>query len=204
MAEGRTRGPSPEKTARTRAAIVGAAMGEFLEHGFAAATMSGVAQRAGLAKGTLYRYFDTKEALFAGLVRDVATSPLREVERLPLLPGERVGAYLRRTLLPAVRIIEAAGRADVARLVLAEGRRFPALVEIYRREVYQAFIGHIRDVAELAFRRGEIGDDALVRFPYLLAGPLWIGMVHNGVIDPDHPIDIGAMFGAQLDLLFGR
>ena len=67
--EVRTRGPSPEKTAQTRRAIVSAALAEFLENGFANATMESVARRAGVAKGTPYRYFPTKEALFSGVVQ---------------------------------------------------------------------------------------------------------------------------------------
>ncbi|MCK9910310.1 TetR/AcrR family transcriptional regulator, partial [Microbacteriaceae bacterium K1510] len=45
----RTRGPSPEKTAQTRRTIISAALAEFLDKGFADATMEGVARRAGLA-----------------------------------------------------------------------------------------------------------------------------------------------------------
>ena len=73
--EVRHRGPSPEKTAQTRRAIVGAALAEFLEKGFADATMESVARRAGVAKGTPYRYFPTKEALFSGVVHRRLRAP---------------------------------------------------------------------------------------------------------------------------------
>jgi AcrR family transcriptional regulator len=200
----RTRGPSPEKTARTRAAIIEAAMAEFLESGFAATTMAGIARRAGLAKGTPYLYFETKEALFAGIVRDVITNPLGNAEHQEIGPAEGVADYLRRTLLPVMRAIEPGGRASVARLVIAEGMKFPFLSEIYRREVYNPFIEHIRRCARLAHDRGELAEDSLVWHPHLLAAPLWIGMVHNGVIDPSHPIDIGDLFEAQIALCFGK
>lgn len=198
----RTRGPSPQKTARTRAAIIAAAMAEFLENGFAAATIAGIARRAGLAKGTLYLYFETKEALFAGIVEDIITNPLRDVERQDIAAGETVADYFRRTLLPAMRDIEQAGRAAVARLVIAEGNKFPFLIEVYRREVYDPFIAHIRAFAHLAHQRGELGDDTLVRQPHLLVAPLWIGMIHNGIINAGHPVDIGELFEAQIRLCF--
>ena len=65
----RRRGTSPEKTAQTRQAIVDAALAEFVEKGFADATIESVAKRAGVAKGLIYRYFEAKEALFSAVVQ---------------------------------------------------------------------------------------------------------------------------------------
>ena len=53
----------------TRERILDAALGVFSEKGFHVATMDEVADRAGLGKGTLYRYFANKETLFNELVR---------------------------------------------------------------------------------------------------------------------------------------
>lgn len=198
----RRRGPSPEKTARTRAAIVEAAMAEFLERGYQAATMAGVARRAGLGKGTIYLYFPTKEALFAGIVRDIVTNPLKEAEAQDIGADETVGAYLRRTLVPVMHRIESSGRAAVARLILAEGARFPLLAEVYREEVFHPLIDHIRRLAERAIARGEPGGEILARHPHLVLAPLWVGMVNNGVIAPQQPVDIGGLFEASLDLIF--
>ncbi|PWR17841.1 TetR/AcrR family transcriptional regulator [Zavarzinia compransoris] len=198
----RRRGPSPEKTARTRAQVVQAAMAEFLDQGYSAATMAGVARRAGLAKGTLYLYFPTKEALFAGIVRDIVTNPLQEAEAQAIGAEETVADYFRRTLVPVMRRIESSGRAAVARLILAEGARFPVLAEVYREEVFHPLVDHIRLHAARAIARGEPGGEILARHPHLLIAPLWVGMVNNGVIAPDRPLDIGAMFEASLDLIF--
>jgi len=198
----RTRGLSPEKTARTRAILVQAAMTEFFANGFARTTMSKVAARAGLAKGTTYLYFPTKEALFAGVVRDVIINPLEEAERQEILSEESVGAYLRRTLLPVMRRIEVSGRASVARLVLAEGAQFPFLVDVYHKEVYGPLLRHAQRCGRMAFERGEISSEALVRFPQILVGPLWVGMIHNGILDRENPVDIGDMFETYIDLVF--
>lgn len=53
----------------TRERILEAALGVFSEKGFHVATMDEVADRAGVGKGTLYRYFANKETLFNELVR---------------------------------------------------------------------------------------------------------------------------------------
>src|SRR3712207_8050843 len=44
--------------------IVDAALAVFAEKGFAATRLEEVAARAGISKGTIYLYFDSKEALF--------------------------------------------------------------------------------------------------------------------------------------------
>lgn len=198
----RTRGPSPEKTARTRAAIIDAAMVEFLERGFSGATMAGVARRAALAKGTPYLYFEGKEALFAAIVRNVVTQTLVELEGRPMLPEERLGDYLRRTLVPLMRNFEPSGRAKVAQLVLTEGTRFPELAEVYRREVFEPMHELVRHHARLAPELPEPLRRTLVDFPQMLFGPLWVGMVQNGILGSPHPVDMGEMFARQIDLLF--
>src|SRR2546425_1622273 len=50
--------------------IVAAALELFAERGFAATKLADVARRAGVTKGTLYLYFDSKEALFKAMVRE--------------------------------------------------------------------------------------------------------------------------------------
>jgi TetR/AcrR family transcriptional regulator, regulator of autoinduction and epiphytic fitness len=201
--EPRARGPSPEKTAQTRSAIVGAAFSELLEKGFANTTMDAVAKRAGVAKGTPYRYFLTKEALFEGVVREKIAGIL-DVDPANRSAGESVEAFLRRTILVAVHDIERKGRAAIARLVLAEGGRFPALVEIYRREMLDPLLAQIKVLATAARADGELVNDRLIEYPDLLIAPIWYGIIYNGLLDRDHPLEIGALFEAQLDLIFQR
>lgn len=52
-----------------RRRIMQAAMQTYIRHGFHAAKMSDIATAAGLAKGTLYLYFNSKEALTTALVK---------------------------------------------------------------------------------------------------------------------------------------
>ncbi|WP_280993065.1 TetR/AcrR family transcriptional regulator [Ochrobactrum sp. 19YEA23] len=182
--------------------IIRSAMREFLDKGYANATMAGIAERASLAKGTAYRYFDTKEDLFAGIVRDIVTNPLGEIENFPIRPDERVSDYCKRTMIPVMRTIEDKGRATVARLVLAEGHAFPYLTEVYRTEVYEPFLERICWLIDVAEERGELKGTILKTYPHLLTAPVWMGIVHNGLLGQDNLIDTATMFEAQVDLLF--
>src|SRR5438552_1112327 len=53
-----------------RRQIMEGARAVFLDQGFDAASMGEIARRAGVSKGTLYVYFDSKEALFEAIFED--------------------------------------------------------------------------------------------------------------------------------------
>src|SRR3954453_499393 len=60
--------------------IVKAALEVFAETGFAAAKLDDIARRAGVSKGALYLYFETKEEIFRAVV-DQAIAPNMQVIR---------------------------------------------------------------------------------------------------------------------------
>ena len=200
----RTRGPSPEKTALTRQQILTAARAELLEYGFASATMARVAHRAGLAKGTAYRYFPSKEALFLGLMQDLVTDPLRAARENPPHEHETMAAYCRRVLLPLMEVFEQSGRAAIAQSVLTESRSFPELTVAYARDVFRPFQAHLRALAARAVAQGELEANLAEHVPQLLTAPIWMGMIQNAILDPDHPVQIGAVYARQIDLIFGK
>lgn len=198
----RRRGASPEKTALTRQTIVDAALAEFLEKGFAEATIESVSKRAGVAKGLIYRYFEAKEALFSAVVQQEIVRAHIDVDESKRSPGESVESFLRRTLLASIRNIDKKSRADIARVVIAEGARFPALVEIYRRDVIDPLTEKIKRLAVSAKKSGEPVNSKVLKNPHLLLAPIWAGIVINKFLDKANPVDIGEMFEAQLDMIF--
>ena len=50
---------------------------EFLAHGYAGASLRGIAQKAGMTLSAFYRYYPTKEALFSALVKEPGDELLR-------------------------------------------------------------------------------------------------------------------------------
>lgn len=67
-----TKQPRTDRGRKTRRAILDAARSEFGERGFHDASISGITRRAGVALGSFYTYFDSKDALFRALVRDMS------------------------------------------------------------------------------------------------------------------------------------
>ncbi|MCB1901224.1 MAG: helix-turn-helix transcriptional regulator, partial [Rhodocyclaceae bacterium] len=62
--------------------LAAAALSLFVEKGYAATRLDEVAARAGVSKGTLYLYFDSKEALFKAVIQDRVVAVMSEGEAL--------------------------------------------------------------------------------------------------------------------------
>jgi TetR/AcrR family transcriptional repressor of nem operon len=77
-----------------RASILDAAVGLFTERGVDASTMADVAEAAGVAKGTVYLYFDSREDLLAALQARYAEDLIAEARTL--LPVGGHGSRIRR------------------------------------------------------------------------------------------------------------
>src|SRR5262245_5604414 len=76
-------GPRSARGNDKHAAILAAALEEFAARGFAATRLDDVAQRAGVAKGTIYLYFRDKESLFQELVRTMLSPMVGVIEAAP-------------------------------------------------------------------------------------------------------------------------
>jgi AcrR family transcriptional regulator len=64
--------PRTDRGRRTLRALLDAAAAEFGERGFHDASISAITRRAGVALGSFYTYFDSKDAVFRALVRDMS------------------------------------------------------------------------------------------------------------------------------------
>jgi AcrR family transcriptional regulator len=115
--------------------ILDAAFDVFGEQGFARTRLEDVAQRAGVSKGTLYLYFDSKETLFREMVRAKAVAALKEgkafVESFEGTNRDLLVAFLQRMY----RVLREQNLSRISRLVQAELVSFPELAHFYTQEV---------------------------------------------------------------------
>src|SRR6266700_1365855 len=111
---------------RKRQQILDGARKLFHSEGFDAASMGDIARAAGVSKGTLYVYFDSKEVLFTELVRE---EKLRQANAIFALdPADHdVPAVLARLGRAFVRFISAPKSIQAVRGVLAIAQRLPEL-----------------------------------------------------------------------------
>jgi len=194
---------APNRAAKSearRAAIVQAALDEFCTRGFAATRIDDVAARAGVAKGTLYLYFDDKEALFREIVTTMLVPLVSVLEAPPA--GVPIREVIARFVDLFVREIFSTHRRHVLRLVMTEGPRFPELAEFHYRHVVERALAAMRALLAHALERGELKDDRLIRFPQLIVAPAMVAIVWSGLFDRFAPLDVAAMMRAHVDTLF--
>lgn len=78
--------PRTERGRRTLRKLLDAAAEEFGEKGFHEASISSITRRAGVALGSFYTYFDSKDALFRALVADMSNNVMHAA-RNAIEPG---------------------------------------------------------------------------------------------------------------------
>ena len=191
-----------EREARLRS-ILDAALAIFAERGFAAARLDDIAAQAGVAKGTLYLYFPSKDALFEGLVRSIVASPLKGLTDEIARSDAPTDALLRMVFRFFRTEVLGTERKEIIRLVIAESRRFPQLAETYRREVIARGLVLLRRIARRGLARGELASDALAAFPQLIVAPAVTALIWTSLFEAEEPLDVEAMFEAHVALLTG-
>ena len=186
-----------------RAAIVDAAMEEFIARGFAATRLDDIAKRAGVAKGTIYLHFKDKESMFEELVRIVIVPVVARLTALPPPTGsvrDLIEAFASNFLKEVI----GTRRGDLVRLIVAEGPRFPAVADFYYREVVSRGIAAMRALIELGIARGEIREKDLARYPQILVAPAMIAVIWQSLFARHAPLDAQEMLRVHLDLIFGE
>lgn len=214
-AAARTASPSPKaaspkppsnraaRAAERREAIIAAGLEEFIARGFAATRLDDVAKRAGVAKGTIYLYFQDKEALFQELIRS-AVAPVIDRLAAPPVAGRSAREMFENFAETVAHDVVATRRGDLLRLFIAEGSRFPALAEFYYREVVARGMAGMRALIQYGIARGEIREPALAQFPQLMVAPAIAAVIWHGLFERLSPLDTAAMLRVHIDLIFGE
>jgi AcrR family transcriptional regulator len=109
-----------------RRQIMDGASAVFLDQGFDAASMGEIARKAGVSKGTLYVYFDSKEALFEAIVEEECRSQAEQVFALDSNDHD-VEAVLTRLGTAYVRFLCQPRRLSPMRTVISISERMPAI-----------------------------------------------------------------------------
>jgi AcrR family transcriptional regulator len=138
--------------------ILEAAFNVFADKGLRAATMQEIAEAASITKGTIYLYFESKEALFVETVR----AQFEEIEALfpaialePDTDPEQLMRVLGRAFLDVVMTPKVARTIP---LVIAEYNRLPVLKELYLTELIDRLDGPVAAYIAVARQAGVLRD----------------------------------------------
>jgi TetR/AcrR family transcriptional repressor of mexJK operon len=158
------------RSARKRRAIVEAAAGLFLDHGYQGTSMDEIAALAAVSKQTVYKNFSDKEQLFSDIVLGAAA---RADEFIQALPGVLAGTDDLRAGLQALArqylaTVMQPRLLQLRRLIISEAGRFPDLARTYYQRVPERVMDALAtQLGELAGRGLLRADDAQVAASHL-------------------------------------
>ncbi|WP_246156439.1 TetR/AcrR family transcriptional regulator [Sphingorhabdus profundilacus] len=145
--------PRTERGRKTLRHLLDAAAAEFGEKGFHESSVVSITQRAGVALGSFYTYFDSKDSLFQALVRDMSAQVRNTVGPIiaaesDRLDGERKGLaeFLRfvRRHKELYRIIDEAEFVD------------PPSYRAHYENTVSGYIASLKDAAETGQIRADV------------------------------------------------
>ncbi len=135
--------------------LLDAALDLFVEKGFAGTRAEEVAARAGVSKGTLFLYFQSKEELFKAVVRENISGRFKEwndeFERFEGTAAEML-AYCMTVWWERVGTTRASG---ITKLMMSEAGNFPEITAFYRQEVILPGQALFRRIMQRGVDRGE-------------------------------------------------
>lgn len=135
--------------------LLDAALDLFVEKGFAGTRAEEVAARAGVSKGTLFLYFQSKEELFKAVVRENISGRFKEwndeFEAFEGTAAEML-AYCMNVWWERVGATRASG---ITKLMMSEAGNFPEIAAFYQQEVIQPGQALIRRIMQRGIDRGE-------------------------------------------------
>ena len=132
-----------------RATIVAAATHQLAEHGYGGCSVAAVAERAGVAVGSVYRHFPTKADLVVHVFREVVTREVEAVRAASAAPGDPVERVLAVFETFAQRALKAPKQAYA---LLAEP--VDALIDAERLEFRRAFTEVVAEHVAAGVRQG--------------------------------------------------
>jgi AcrR family transcriptional regulator len=200
---------TPNKRERRKEArpgqLLDAALALFVEKGFAATRAEEVAQRAGVSKGTLFLYFESKEELFKAVVRENISGRFGEWnEEMEAFEGSSAD-LLRHFMKLWWQRIGATPASGITKLLISEARNFPDLAAFYQQEVIVPGQTLIRRILERGVSRGEFSVPDPEYAVFSVSAPMiFLTMMKHSLgacLPRDYALDPERYLASQADVL---
>jgi TetR/AcrR family fatty acid metabolism transcriptional regulator len=138
-----------------RARILEAAVKVFAERGFHTATVAEIARAAGVADGTIYMYFKSKDDLLQRLFDEKMTEIVEEA-RTAVAAEKTAPAKLRRFIQLHLSLVER--NPDLASVLIVELRQSAQFLKALGRNKLAAYVDLIAEVVKAGQESGELLD----------------------------------------------
>lgn len=181
---------SPKRTRRKDARpgeLLQAALTLFVAKGYAATRAEEVAKLAGVSKGTLFLYFESKEELFKAVVRENLAGyfPVWNAE-FEVFEGSTVD-MIKHAMLQWWERVGSTQAGGLSKLMMSEASNFPELATFYEQEVLLPARNLLRRILERGVQRGEFRDIDLQYGAYTLLAPMLLLATWTHALGPACP-----------------
>ena len=185
-----------------RLALLDAALDEFFEKGFTAARMDDIAARAGLSKGTLYLYFESKEDLFLSLVDAVAVPNVTQLEQV-LSADLPFAEVLTNLMALAPHLIQTTRMPKLMKVVMADAHNFPDMVAAVRAQAPDKILALMSALLTRATERGEIELEDPDLTARLIVAPVVFSSIWKVTMEDgdDTPVDVAALLSLHAQMI---
>jgi len=182
--------------------LITAALDVFAERGFAATKLEDVARRAGVTKGTIYLYFENKEALFKAVVRETIVPVIAKGEAVAQAFKGSARDLFEELIREYWRLVGETNVAGVPKLMMAEAGNFPELARFYYEEVVTRGHRLMASVLERGIKAGEFRPVNLMIAAKLAMSPLMHAVVARRAFAACMPegFDVGKYLDTHIDL----
>jgi AcrR family transcriptional regulator len=191
------------RKAERPAEIVRAALEVFADKGFAAARLEEIAKRAGVSKGALYLYFETKEDLFRAVVRQAIAPNVDVVKAMAAAHPGPLADLLRGVTAHVAGLMETTPLGGVLKMVVGEAGNFPELARVWHDQLVSQVLDAISSALAAAQARGEVrsGDPRI--YALQLVSPLVVGILWRETFTPvgAPPFEIRAVLSQHVETL---
>ena len=200
-----TKRPKPRWRRRKNARpeeIINAALEVFADRGFAATKLEDVARKAGVTNGTIYLYFENKEALFKALVRQTIVPVIAQGEALAQSFTGSARDLFEQLVREYWRLVGETSLSGIPRLMIAEARNFPELARFYYEEVVTRGHRLMAGVLERGMKAGEFRRVDVAVATKLAMSPLMHAVVARKAFAACMPegFDVGKYLDTHIDL----
>ena len=152
--------------------ILDAALQLFTEKGFSATRICDVTKRAGISKGTLYLYFDSKETILKEVVHQLIEPQLDQVE---LLVEQYEGSYsdlLTRMVTDWWQKIHQTQLSAIPKIIISESGNFPELADYFVKHIVKRPRRFFTKVIEKGIASGEFRQGNADSLARLIIAPI--------------------------------
>lgn len=164
--------------------IIASALELFVDRGFAGTKLEDVARRAGVSKGTLYLYFESKEALFQAVVQEMVLPELARVEQEVREFDGSAAVLLQRLVNHWWDVVGETRLCGLPKLMIAEAANFPEQARFYVEQVIDRARRLFAAILEKGIRQGEFREMELSVAVRVLMAPLVFAAIWERSLAP--------------------